>query len=82
MKKKLNPLMNKELEELSVNLSSGIPIATPVFDGASVNDVTKLLENLLIYLHQDKQIYGMVELENNLIEKLLLELYICLNFII
>jgi DNA-directed RNA polymerase subunit beta len=41
---KVKSLNNKELEELSINLSSGIPIATPVFDGASVDDVTKLLE--------------------------------------
>ena len=41
---KIKPLSNKELEELSVNLSSGIPIATPVFDGASIEDVTHLLE--------------------------------------
>ena len=41
---KVKSLNNKELEELSVNLSSGIPIATPVFDGASVDDVTELLE--------------------------------------
>jgi len=41
---KIKSLNNKELDELSVNLSSGIPIATPVFDGASVDDVTQLLE--------------------------------------
>jgi len=41
---KVKSLNNKELEELSINLSSGIPIATPVFDGASVDDVTKMLE--------------------------------------
>ena len=41
---KVKSLNNKELEELSINLSSGIPIATPVFDGASVDDVTQLLE--------------------------------------
>ena len=41
---KIKSLNNKELEELSVNLSSGIPIATPVFDGASIDDVTQLLE--------------------------------------
>ncbi len=29
---------------MSVNLSSGIPVATPVFDGASINDVTNLLK--------------------------------------
>ena len=41
---KIKKLSNKEFEELSLNLSSGIPIATPVFDGASIDDVTKLLE--------------------------------------
>ncbi len=41
---KIKKLSNKEFEELSQNLSSGIPISTPVFDGASINDVTKLLE--------------------------------------
>ncbi len=41
---KIKPLKNKEIEELTGNLSSGIPIATPVFDGASINDVTQLLE--------------------------------------
>ena len=29
-------LDEKEFKELSFNLSSGVPIATPVFDGASV----------------------------------------------
>ena len=41
---KIKPLKDKEFDELAVNLSSGIPISTPVFDGASVDDVTKLLE--------------------------------------
>jgi DNA-directed RNA polymerase subunit beta len=41
---KIKPLKDKEFEELAINLSSGVPIATPVFDGASVDDVTKLLE--------------------------------------
>jgi len=41
---KIKSLNNKDLEELCVNLSSGIPIATPVFDGASIDDVTQLLE--------------------------------------
>ena len=35
----------------------GIPISTPVFDGAKVDDVTNSL-NLAIYLHQDKQFMG------------------------
>jgi DNA-directed RNA polymerase subunit beta len=41
---KIKPLNNKEFDELSINLSSGIPISTPVFDGASVEDVTELLK--------------------------------------
>jgi len=41
---KINKLNEKDFEELSLNLSSGVPIATPVFDGASVNDVTELLK--------------------------------------
>ena len=46
---KIKPLQGKEFEELSKTLSSGIPIATPVFDGASVDDVTELLK--LVYLN-------------------------------
>jgi DNA-directed RNA polymerase subunit beta len=41
---KIKPLKEKEFEELTLNLSNGIPMSTPVFDGASVEDVTKLLE--------------------------------------
>ena len=41
---KIKSLNTKEFEELSLNLSLGIPISTPVFDGASVNDVTELLK--------------------------------------
>ena len=40
----IKSLSDKEFDELTSNLSSGIPISTPVFDGASVNDVTNLLE--------------------------------------
>ena len=42
--KKIKPLNEKENNELVQNLSSGVPISTPVFDGASVNDVTELLK--------------------------------------
>ena len=42
--KNIKTLNNKEFEELSSNLSLGIPISTPVFDGASVEDVTELLK--------------------------------------
>ena len=40
----IQSLNKKEFEELSSNLSLGIPISTPVFDGASVDDVTELLK--------------------------------------
>ncbi len=37
--------LNKtEFEDLYTNLQNGIPIATPVFDGAKETDVTKMLE--------------------------------------
>ena len=38
------PLDNKDFDELTKTLSSGVPISTPVFDGASVGDVTELLK--------------------------------------
>ncbi len=41
---KIKPLNDLEFDELSKNLSSGVPISTPVFDGASVDDVTSLLK--------------------------------------
>src|SRR5580658_10022720 len=35
---------NEELAELAHNLTKGVPIATPVFDGAHINDIERLLE--------------------------------------
>ncbi|MBO6481733.1 MAG: DNA-directed RNA polymerase subunit beta [Pelagibacteraceae bacterium] len=40
----MNNLDEKEFIELCQNLSNGVPIATPVFDGASTEDITKMLE--------------------------------------
>ena len=42
--KKIKPMNDIEFNELSANLSLGVPISTPVFDGASVDDVTQLLK--------------------------------------
>ena len=42
--KNIKPLKDKEFEDLILNLSSGIPVSTPVFDGASVDDVSELLK--------------------------------------
>ena len=43
-KDKINPLNNNEFDELCLNLSKGVGVSTPVFDGASEKDVTKMLE--------------------------------------
>ena len=40
----LNNLDDKQFKELCQNLSNGVPIATPVFDGATTDDITKMLE--------------------------------------
>ncbi|MDC1096651.1 DNA-directed RNA polymerase subunit beta [Pelagibacteraceae bacterium] len=42
--KVINKLNKKELFELVQNISNGIPISTPVFDGASTSDISKLLK--------------------------------------
>ena len=39
----VSKLNKKELFELVQNISDGVPIATPVFDGASTNDITDML---------------------------------------
>ena len=41
---KIKQLKSKEFDELSKNLALGVPISTPVFDGASVEDVDDLLK--------------------------------------
>jgi DNA-directed RNA polymerase subunit beta len=40
----VNNLDDKQFKELCGNLSLGVPIATPVFDGATTEDITKMLE--------------------------------------
>ncbi len=40
----ISKLSSKEVVELIKNLSNGVPIATPVFDGASTRDITEMLE--------------------------------------
>ena len=40
----LDKLTNTEFKDLCENLQNGIPIATPVFDGAKEKDVTNMLE--------------------------------------
>ena len=40
----IDALKKDDLVELAVNLSKGVPIATPVFDGAREHDIDELLE--------------------------------------
>ena len=40
----ISKLSNKEILELVENLSNGVPISTPVFDGASTNDINHMLD--------------------------------------
>ena len=44
IEKEIKKLKDDEIRDLLKNLSSGVPIATPVFDGASVEDVTGMLK--------------------------------------
>jgi DNA-directed RNA polymerase subunit beta len=43
-KEGIDKFSNEELEELAGNLKKGVPIATPVFDGAKEQDIEVLLE--------------------------------------
>ena len=40
----ISKLNKKEILELVENISKGLPISTPVFDGASTQDITKMLD--------------------------------------
>ncbi len=40
----ISKLSKKEVFELVENISNGLPVATPVFDGASTKDITNLLD--------------------------------------
>ncbi len=40
----LDPLNDREIEELAHNLRNGVPMATPVFDGAKEQEVKDMLE--------------------------------------
>ena len=43
-KEEIEKLTDKEFKELCQNLKSGVPMATPVFDGASEDEIKKMLE--------------------------------------
>jgi DNA-directed RNA polymerase subunit beta len=44
IKEDLNSLNNSEIQSLANNLSDGLPIATPVFDGAKESEIKELLK--------------------------------------
>ncbi len=54
------PKTNDELEELASNLTKGVPVATPVFDGANEDDIVEMLKKAgldssgQVYLHDGR----------------------------
>jgi DNA-directed RNA polymerase subunit beta len=56
-KVKLNDLNDEELEELAGNLRRGVPMATPVFDGASEKEIKSLLELAGLSVTGQTQLY-------------------------
>jgi DNA-directed RNA polymerase subunit beta len=51
------PESDEELVELARNLSKGVPIATPVFDGAHISDIEDLLESAGLNRTGQEQLY-------------------------
>jgi DNA-directed RNA polymerase subunit beta len=56
-KVKLGDLNDQEIEELSGNLRHGVPMATPVFDGASEEEIKNLLQLAGVPLSGQAQLY-------------------------
>ena len=56
-KEELEKLSDKEFKELCENLKSGVPMATPVFDGASEEEIKKMLELADLPLSGQTQLY-------------------------
>ncbi|MBL8198130.1 MAG: DNA-directed RNA polymerase subunit beta, partial [Chromatiales bacterium] len=56
-KVKLNDLTDSEIDELAGNLRHGVPIATPVFDGASETEIKSLLQLAGLPLNGQAQLY-------------------------
>jgi DNA-directed RNA polymerase subunit beta len=56
-KEQLETLTDAEILELAANLREGVPIATPVFDGASEAEIKKLLELAELPLNGQTTLY-------------------------
>ncbi|WP_347987444.1 DNA-directed RNA polymerase subunit beta [Methylomonas sp. AM2-LC] len=56
-KEDLNSFTDKEILEMSVNLVSGVPMATPVFDGASEEDIRTMLQLADLPTHGQTTLY-------------------------
>jgi len=54
IKEDLNSFNNSEIQSLATNLTDGLPIATPVFDGAKETEIKELLK--LAGLHESGQL--------------------------
>ena len=56
-KEEIDKLSDKEFKELCENLKLGVPMATPVFDGASEEEIKKMLELADLPLSGQTQLY-------------------------
>ncbi|MGD0959754.1 MAG: DNA-directed RNA polymerase subunit beta [Methylomonas sp.] len=56
-KEDLNSFTDKEILEMAVNLISGVPMATPVFDGASEDDIRTMLKLADLPVHGQTVLY-------------------------
>ena len=65
----IEKLSNSEFKDLCENIKNGIPIATPVFDGAKEARCNKNARVGKTSKFRSNNSYGMVGLEKNLIDK-------------
>ena len=73
----ISKLSKKEIYDLVENISNGIPIGTPVFDGASTKDITEMLRFSKTSIKWTNKSCGMEEQVKDLIDRLLSEQFTC-----
>ena len=76
----LDKLSKTEFKDLCENLQNGVPISTPVFDGAKEQDVTNMLDLATLPKSGQTTLWD-GRTGKNLIDRLLLVQFICLNYI-
>ena len=58
-KENLDSFTDQEILEMSANLVGGVPMATPVFDGASEDEIRTMLRLWQIFPKADRSPYMM-----------------------